>query len=65
MTLATETLTDLGDKATTEICDALRPLLADVFALYVKTKNFPWHISGRHFAITTSCSTSTRGRSSP
>ncbi len=29
--------------------DALRPLLADVFALYVKTKNFHWHISGRHF----------------
>ena len=49
MTLATETLTDLGDKAATEICDALRPLLADVFALYVKTKNFHWHISGRHF----------------
>ena len=49
MTLATETLTDLGDKAATEICNALRALLADVFALYVKTKNFHWHISGRHF----------------
>ena len=32
-----------------EICDALRPLLADVFALYVKTKNFHWHMRGRHF----------------
>ena len=49
MTLASEPITDLGDTAATEICDALRPLLADVFALYVKTKNFHWHISGRHF----------------
>ena len=49
MKLASEPITDLGDTAVTEICDALRPLLADVFALYVKTKNFHWHISGRHF----------------
>ena len=49
MTLASEPITDLGHVATTEICDALRPLLADVFALYVKTKSFHWHISGRHF----------------
>ena len=49
MTLASEPITDLGNTAATEICDALRPLLADVFALYVKTKNFHWHISGRHF----------------
>ena len=49
MTLASEPITDLGQVATTEICDALRPLLADVFALYVKTKSFHWHISGRHF----------------
>jgi len=49
MTLASEPITDLGHTATTEICDALRPLLADVFALYVKTKNFHWHISGPHF----------------
>ena len=28
---------------------ALRPLLADVFALYLKTKNFHWHMTGRHF----------------
>jgi len=32
-----------------EISTALRELLADVFALYVKTKNFHWHMSGRHF----------------
>ncbi len=49
MTLASEPITDLGNTAATEICDALRPLLADVFALYVKTKNFHWHISGRQF----------------
>jgi starvation-inducible DNA-binding protein len=40
---------DLGREATTEISNALRPLLADVFALYIKTKNFHWHMSGRHF----------------
>jgi len=32
-----------------EISDALRRLLADVFALYVKTKNFHWHMTGNHF----------------
>jgi starvation-inducible DNA-binding protein len=32
-----------------EICNGLRPLLADVFALYLKTKNFHWHMSGPHF----------------
>ncbi|HLX68695.1 MAG TPA: DNA starvation/stationary phase protection protein [Verrucomicrobiae bacterium] len=42
-------LSDLGRVAVEEICDALRPLLADVFALYVKTKNFHWHMRGRHF----------------
>jgi starvation-inducible DNA-binding protein len=42
-------LSDLGGVAVEEICDALRPLLADVFALYVKTKNFHWHMRGRHF----------------
>jgi len=41
--------TGLGRQAVTEICDALRPLLADVFSLYVKTKNFHWHMSGKHF----------------
>ena len=41
--------TDLGDNAVEEISSNLRRLLADVFALYVKTKNFHWHISGCHF----------------
>src|SRR6266478_3111697 len=41
--------TDLERDATVEISEQLRLLLADVFALYVKTKNFHWHMSGRHF----------------
>src|SRR5215472_15871406 len=45
----TATPTDLGDNAVEEISSNLRRLLADVFALYVKTKNFHWHMSGRHF----------------
>jgi starvation-inducible DNA-binding protein len=40
---------DLTNEATVEISGALRILLADVFALYVKTKNFHWHMSGKHF----------------
>jgi starvation-inducible DNA-binding protein len=40
---------DLGGDAVEEISSNLRKLLADVFALYVKTQNFHWHISGRHF----------------
>ena len=39
----------LTPDAVREISSALRPLLADVFALYLKTKNFHWHISGPHF----------------
>src|SRR5262245_8635534 len=46
---AKETPTDLSGDAVEEISSNLRRLLADVFALYVKTKNFHWHISGRHF----------------
>jgi starvation-inducible DNA-binding protein len=45
----TATPTDLSGDAVEEITSNLRRLLADVFALYVKTKNFHWHISGRHF----------------
>ena len=45
--LGTPTGLGLGDVL--EISSALRELLADVFALYVKTKNFHWHMSGRHF----------------
>jgi starvation-inducible DNA-binding protein len=44
-----QTPTDLSGDAVEEISSNLRRLLADVFALYVKTKNFHWHISGRHF----------------
>jgi starvation-inducible DNA-binding protein len=40
---------ELGRDAVVEISAALRPLLADVFALYLKTKNFHWHMSGRNF----------------
>ena len=40
---------DLGDNATRDISAALSGLLADVFALYIKTKNFHWHVSGPHF----------------
>lgn len=40
---------DLGEDAVTEISDTLRELLADVFALYLKTKNFHWHMTGSHF----------------
>src|SRR3989442_8037732 len=43
------TPTDLSGDAVEEISSNLRRLLADVFVLYVKTKNFHWHISGRHF----------------
>ena len=44
-----EVTTDLGEDAVVEISGALRPLLADVFALYLKTKNFHWHVRGPHF----------------
>ena len=43
------TPTDLHPKATRDISGALNALLADVFALYLKTKNFHWHMSGPHF----------------
>ena len=43
------TPSDLGADATREISAALRLLLADMFALYLKTKNFHWHVSGPHF----------------
>ena len=44
-----ESRSDLGRDAVVEISKSLRHLLADVFALYVKTKNFHWHMSGAHF----------------
>ena len=44
-----ELSSDLGQEAVTEISEELRHLLADVFALYLKTKNFHWHMRGAHF----------------
>jgi starvation-inducible DNA-binding protein len=44
-----QTPTDLGEAATKDISAALNVLLADMFALYLKTKNFHWHVSGPHF----------------
>jgi|SRR5581483_8764017 len=44
-----ETPTDLKPKAVRDVAGALKILLADVFALYIKTKNFHWHMSGAHF----------------
>jgi starvation-inducible DNA-binding protein len=41
--------TDLETSAIRDVPAALRALLADVFALYLKTKNFHWHMSGSHF----------------
>jgi len=40
---------NLGENATKDISAALAALLADMFALYIKTKNFHWHVSGPHF----------------
>src|ERR1700683_5255197 len=59
-TLAKETLahkqeaplsvpTDLHPEATKDVSGAMNAILADVFALYLKTKNFHWHLSGPHF----------------
>jgi starvation-inducible DNA-binding protein len=44
-----DTPTDLKAPATKEISAAMNAILADVFALYLKTKNFHWHMSGPHF----------------
>jgi starvation-inducible DNA-binding protein len=44
-----ETPTDLAASATRDIAAAMNGILADVFALYLKTKNFHWHMSGPHF----------------
>jgi starvation-inducible DNA-binding protein len=40
---------ELRNKGFAEICPQLQLLLADVFAIYIKTKNFHWHLSGPHF----------------
>src|SRR5712692_9371224 len=44
-----ETPTDITRSATKDIAGAMNTILADVFALYLKTKNFHWHMSGPHF----------------
>ena len=44
-----KTPSDLGAEATKDVSGALNLLGADLFALYVKTKNFHWHVSGPHF----------------
>ena len=44
-----ETITDLSGDAVVEISEVLRNVLADVFTLYLKTKNFHWHMTGPHF----------------
>lgn len=46
---ALDTPNDLGDNATKAIASEVNKLVADAFALYVKTKNFHWHMSGPHF----------------
>src|SRR6478735_5588991 len=46
---ALDTPTDLSDTAVTEISKALNAILADTFALFLKTKNFHWHVSGPRF----------------
>src|SRR5438105_5429585 len=43
------TRTDLTSSATKDVAGAMNAILADVFALYLKTKNFHWHMSGPHF----------------
>jgi starvation-inducible DNA-binding protein len=49
VTPALDTPTDLADDAVRELSAKLNAILADAFALYLKTKNFHWHISGPHF----------------
>lgn len=44
-----DTPTDLTTRNTKSVADALNGILADSFALYFKTKNFHWHVSGPHF----------------
>ena len=46
---ALDTPTDLAPSAVKAVSDALNTILADSYALYIKTKNFHWHVSGPHF----------------
>ena len=43
------TVTDLTSQEAQAVTEAVNPLIADAFALYVKTKNFHWHLAGSHF----------------
>src|SRR5579871_2142916 len=43
------TPSDLSERGRKQIAESLNPLVADAFALYVKSKNFHWHASGSHF----------------
>src|SRR6266700_1723139 len=43
------TVTDLSPQEARAVTEAVNPLIADAFALYVKTKNFHWHLAGSHF----------------
>ncbi len=44
-----KTPTDIGSNAAKSVADSLNGILADSYALYIKTKNFHWHVSGPHF----------------
>jgi starvation-inducible DNA-binding protein len=44
-----DTPTDLPEETVTAVSEALNALLADTYALFIKTKNFHWHVSGPHF----------------
>ena len=44
-----ESSTNLREEARASVADALNPLVADAFALYLKSKNYHWHVSGPHF----------------
>ncbi|MGY2896009.1 Dps family protein [Deinococcus sp. UYEF24] len=46
---ALQTPTDLNDEQVKKVVEAVNPLIADAFAVYLKTKNFHWHLSGSHF----------------
>ncbi|QKZ11708.1 Dps family protein [Spirosoma sp. KUDC1026] len=46
---ALETPSDLEEKGREKVAESLNRLVADAFALYIKTKNYHWHMSGRHF----------------
>ena len=46
---ALDTPTDLSPEAVKAVSEALNTILADSYALYLKTKNFHWHVSGPHF----------------